>query len=69
MVCMYSKVSEQSCSKIPLINFGSIHLKHFWVVEPLKSLIETMDILKNICTFFSFQYFLYLSKSLAPTPM
>lgn len=56
--------------KNPLINFGSIHLKHFWVLEPLirlKSLIETMDIQKNTCTFFSFQYFLHPSKSLAPT--
>ena len=38
--------------KNPLVNFGSIYLKHFWIMEPLKNLMKTMNMKKNTCTFF-----------------
>ena len=46
------RVLGHSALKNPLVNFGSIYVKHFWVMEPLKNLMKTMNMKKNTCTFF-----------------
>ena len=46
------RVLGHSAVKNPLVNFGSIYLKHFWVMELLKNLMKTMNMKKNTCTFF-----------------